>query len=333
MERISALIEKLRDQFAAGADIDQLLLSTQLLEGELRYHLQKGTVPASAHVAVVMPGNHRPLPSKIPNPGHDTYLPQENVESPQEATPRTEPFRRMTEPVATAQANAQHAVQTSLSANPAPAPQPQPQYQPAARAQPAPPPQYQPAAQAHPAPQPQYQPAPAPQPTPPSHAAYQPPAQAAAPAPLRQAAAAPREADPPKYNPIREVPTLTHQIPQEARGKELNEVIAVEAPRSLNDTWKEQQPEKKEVSAKLTDTPVKDLRKAVGINDRYLFISELFRGDETMYERSIKTINNFSIFQEAYYWMERELKLKLAWDQEKHSTQLFYQLVRRRFAT
>ena len=52
-----------------------------------------------------------------------------------------------------------------------------------------------------------------------------------------------------------------------------------------------------------------------------------------MYERSIKTINNFSIFQEAYYWMERELKLKLAWDMEKHSTQLFYQLVKRRFAT
>lgn len=150
---------------------------------------------------------------------------------------------------------------------------------------------------------------------------------------MRHTAATPREADAPRYNPIREVPTLTHQIPQEARGKELNEVIAVESTRSLNDTWKEQQPEKKEVSAKLTESPVKDLRKAVGINDRYLFISELFRGDETMYERSIKTINNFSIFQEAYYWMERELKLKLAWDQEKHSTQLFYQLVRRRFST
>jgi hypothetical protein len=86
------------------------------------------------------------------------------------------------------------------------------------------------------------------------------------------------------------------------------------------------------LSAKLNDSPVRDLRKAVGINDRYLFISELFRGDETMYERSIKTINNFSIFQEAFYWMERELKLKLAWDQEKYSTQLFYQLVRRRFS-
>jgi hypothetical protein len=328
MERISALIEKLRDQFAAGADIDQLLLSTQLLEGELRYHLQKGTVPASPHVSVVLPGNHRPLPSKIPNSGHERYLPQENIQFPQEATPRTEPFRR--EPAAAPQpVQHQPAIQAQPVAQPArPAYEPEP----AAQARPAQP-QYQPAAQAQPA-QPRYQPPP----TPPSHTQYQPAAQAQpasvqpAPAPMRQAAMAPGETDAPRYNPIREVPTLTHQIPQEARGKELNEVIAVEAPRSLNDTWKEQQPEKKEVSAKLTDTPVKDLRKAVGINDRYLFISELFRGDETMYERSIKTINNFTIFQEAYYWMERELKLKLAWDQEKHSTQLFYQLVRRRFS-
>ena len=32
MERISALIEKLRDQFTEGADIDQLLLTAQLLD-------------------------------------------------------------------------------------------------------------------------------------------------------------------------------------------------------------------------------------------------------------------------------------------------------------
>lgn len=289
MERISALIEKLREQFAAGADIEQLLLTTQLLEGELRYHLQKGTVPSSPHVAVVLPGNHRPLPSKIPNPEHERYLPQEEDPKPRrEESP--EPARRAAE------------VAQQQPVFPEPPAQPAPQYRPAAEAQP----QYQPAAQAQPAPRP------------------------ASTSPLRQPVQ-PREAESPRYNPIREVPTLTHQIPQEAR-RELNEVIAGEAPRSLNDTWKEQQPPQKEISTKLNESPVKDLRKAVGINDRYLFISELFRGDETMYERSIKTINNFTIFQEAYYWMERELKLKLAWDLEKHSTQLFYQLVKRRFS-
>ena len=270
MERISALIEKLREQMATGADTEQLLLTTQLLEGELRYHIQKGTVPSSQHVAVVMPST---VQRRALHPEHERYLPKDAPPPRQESAPLR-------------------------AAAPTPRPEPAPAAAPASS------PRYEPAAQAAPQPYRPYEPQTAP--------------------------ARPAEPESSKYNPIKEVPTLTHQIPQEAR-RELNEVIAGESSRSLNDKWKEQQKEK-EVSTRLTETPIRDLRKAVGINDRYLFISELFRGDETMYERSIKTINNFSIFQEAYYWMERELKLKLAWDQEKHSTQLFYQLVKRRFS-
>ncbi|MEI9944467.1 MAG: hypothetical protein WDN26_09650 [Chitinophagaceae bacterium] len=31
----------------------------------------------------------------------------------------------------------------------------------------------------------------------------------------------------------------------------------------------------------LKESPVVDLRKAIGINDRFLFINDLFRGDES----------------------------------------------------
>jgi hypothetical protein len=58
----------------------------------------------------------------------------------------------------------------------------------------------------------------------------------------------------------------------------------------------------------------------------------LFRGDEPMYERSIKTINSFNIYPEAEYWMNRELKIKLGWDDTKEIVKHFYQLVKRRFA-
>jgi hypothetical protein len=87
-----------------------------------------------------------------------------------------------------------------------------------------------------------------------------------------------------------------------------------------------------EVSAKLSDAAVKDLKKAIGINDRFLYINELFRGDEVMYERSIKTINNFSIWPEAEYWIKRELKTKLGWEDSHPVVKHFDQLVRRRFA-
>ena len=126
------------------------------------------------------------------------------------------------------------------------------------------------------------------------------------------------------FDPLREIPTLSHQ----AIVKELNDVIPSND-FSLNDKLKE---EVKEVAHLLTDSPVRDLRRAIGINDRFVFISELFRGDEVMYERSIKTINGFRIFPEAEYWIERELKVKLAWDETKETTRHFYQLVKRRFS-
>jgi hypothetical protein len=82
----------------------------------------------------------------------------------------------------------------------------------------------------------------------------------------------------------------------------------------------------------LKDAPIKDLRKGIGVNDKFLFINELFRGDEAMYERSIKTINSFHILPEAEYWINRELKVKLGWNDNKDTVQYFYQVVRRRFA-
>lgn len=125
------------------------------------------------------------------------------------------------------------------------------------------------------------------------------------------------------FDPMTEIPTLSHQ-PKE---KEVNDA-SVQA-ESINDKLKQGKTELVEV---LKETPVKDLRKAIGINDRFLFINDLFRGDENMYERSIKTINSFNIYAEAEYWISRELKVKLAWDNNHTSVQHFDQLVKRRFS-
>ena len=129
------------------------------------------------------------------------------------------------------------------------------------------------------------------------------------------------------YDPIEDVPTLAHQTPLEKTYLPKDE-IPFEYPESLNDRLKEK---KIELSEKLTEAPIKDLKKAIGINDRFLFIHELFRGDEAMYERSIKTIQNFSILAEAEYWIRRELKVKIGWLDKDPIVKQFDQLVRRRF--
>ena len=127
-------------------------------------------------------------------------------------------------------------------------------------------------------------------------------------------------------DPMMEIPTLAHQ---ERVVYELNDVMVVDNATSLNDAMKQ---ETDEVANKLVGTPVKDLKKAISINERHSFIQELFKSDEAMYERSIKTINGFNIFAEAEFWIQRELKLKLAWDNTSELVKVFDQVVKRRFS-
>ncbi len=126
------------------------------------------------------------------------------------------------------------------------------------------------------------------------------------------------------FDPMMEIPTLSHQ----PRVKENNE-SAADGAESLNDKLRQGKTELVEV---LKETPIKDLRKAIGINDRFLFINELFRGDESMYERSIKTINSFNIYAEAEYWINREMKTKLGWSNDNPVVVHFDQLIKRRFS-
>jgi hypothetical protein len=132
------------------------------------------------------------------------------------------------------------------------------------------------------------------------------------------------------FEEITDIPTLTHQQNgKPAAEKEINDVAEGAEQPSLNDTLKQSS---MELGDQLTEAPVRDLRKAIGINDQYLYINELFRGDETMYERSIKTINGFSILPEAEYWIQRELKVKLGWSDSNETVQQFNQLIKRRFS-
>ncbi len=150
-----------------------------------------------------------------------------------------------------------------------------------------------------------------------------------------------------QYDPMEDVPTLASHIapvvpakPQPAPSPEtaFSPQSAIQPPPTVPaDTLSKELNEKlkdttKEVGHKLQDTPIKDLRKAIGINDRYLYINELFNGDEAMFERSVKTLNQFSILPEAEFWMQRELRIKLAWKEDNVLVHQFVQLVRRRFS-
>ena len=89
---------------------------------------------------------------------------------------------------------------------------------------------------------------------------------------------------------------------------------------------------KKEVAEKIALQPIKDLRAAIGINDKFQFMEELFNKDEALFESSIKTINAYKNFAEAQFWIKQNLRNKFNWVEESATVMAFDQLVKRRFS-
>ncbi|MBN1143625.1 MAG: hypothetical protein JXA72_04355 [Bacteroidales bacterium] len=73
--------------------------------------------------------------------------------------------------------------------------------------------------------------------------------------------------------------------------------------------------------------PVTDLLSAIGINDRYTFIRELFNGDSGKFESAIKFLNDATSFNDAYNYM----LLYFNWDMESEPVQLLLDMIRRKF--
>lgn len=103
----------------------------------------------------------------------------------------------------------------------------------------------------------------------------------------------------------------------------LGETIGADR-KSLNDTIVSQHPTD---DLTKTGTPVNDIRKAMGINDRFYFQRELFDNNNTLFNNTLDQINAMSSYNQAYIF----LKGNFNWDESLKETEEFLRAVRRRF--
>ena len=82
---------------------------------------------------------------------------------------------------------------------------------------------------------------------------------------------------------------------------------------------------------KLGQQPIKDLTKSIGLNQKFLFMNDLFEGENEKYKEAVEVINNFSTFIDADKYINNDLKNKFNWDLDSISAQKFIDLVKRRF--
>ena len=82
------------------------------------------------------------------------------------------------------------------------------------------------------------------------------------------------------------------------------------------------------LSTRMQSRPIEDLAKAIGLNDKFRFIRELFDGDREKYHEAIQILNELPSYQEAEHYINQ----RFDWDQEKPEVQKFMELVRRKFS-
>ncbi len=84
------------------------------------------------------------------------------------------------------------------------------------------------------------------------------------------------------------------------------------------------------LAARLQRKPVADLISAIGINDKFLFLNELFGGSMEKYNKSIRSLNSFSTLLGAKTYMS-ELQIEFQWNCESEAYKKLADLIERRF--
>ncbi len=88
-----------------------------------------------------------------------------------------------------------------------------------------------------------------------------------------------------------------------------------------------------ELSERLSHMPIRDLSRAMGLNERIYTINELFGGDHALFDEVLETLNNLESFKEAREYLTDKVAKKYDWTQpdKKKKAHHFIRLVRRRY--
>ena len=98
---------------------------------------------------------------------------------------------------------------------------------------------------------------------------------------------------------------------------------------SLNDKFS--QDETASLADQFSKQPIKNLINAIGVNEKFLFIEQLFNGDGDAYKEQLKVLNSMNSFDEAINHINNELQSKFDWSLKGTVEKKFIRLVERRF--
>ena len=97
--------------------------------------------------------------------------------------------------------------------------------------------------------------------------------------------------------------------------------------RSLNDLLTTQ---KEDLGSKFQQSKIEDLTKAISLNDKFVYIKELFQNRGEEFSKAIQTLNNCRTMNEAFAELE-QLKNYYFWDSSQPAYLSLCELIRRKY--
>ena len=133
-------------------------------------------------------------------------------------------------------------------------------------------------------------------------------------------------------------PAVNHKPAETQKPTEILKQPATEQPkplqtkpqRSLNDLFNEKR-EDHSISSQYQHAKVGDLTKAISINDKFIYIKELFHNRGEDFSASIRQLNECQNLEEAFDCLE-QMKQKFFWDTKTDAYLSFCDLLRRKYS-
>jgi hypothetical protein len=85
------------------------------------------------------------------------------------------------------------------------------------------------------------------------------------------------------------------------------------------------------VAEKHRHKPITDLKSAIGINEKFLFINHLFGGNAQLYHSSIEMLNTCASHADALRFLEQNVFTIYEWDSKESPATMFMELIERRY--
>jgi len=86
------------------------------------------------------------------------------------------------------------------------------------------------------------------------------------------------------------------------------------------------------VSSQFNQRQVNDLKSLINLNDKLLFVRDLFNGYSLAYSEAIEILNRFDNFESADNFLKQNYLSKNNWAEKQHVADKFYEILNKRFS-